>query len=210
MLLDVILAPSQIEHLDQKQDHDPTLAGDLVAFLGALAMAIYLVIGRRIRAWCPVWMYVFPVVGMSVVTTVSATLLFEAATVTGLTTTSVFGFLSPKYIWYSIYLGGGAGVGGHTLINTLLKYISPVVIATALLMEPLVGCLIGSVLGVQELPGIWTWVGGVVLMVGLLLVTFAENRKSKDKIEGGGGEDLEEVESLSPDPPSETAKYNSL
>jgi hypothetical protein len=38
-------------------------------------------------------------------------------------------------------LGGGAGVGGHTLLNFLLEFLSPIVVATSLLMEPLIGGL---------------------------------------------------------------------
>ena len=160
-------------------DREPTLEGDAGAFLGALVFALYLLIGRNVRSWCPVWLYVFPVVGFSVVTTVGAALWLDDATFRGLGPKSVFGFFSVKYIGYAIFLGGGAGVGGHTLINTIVKYISPVVISTSLLMEPLIGSLIGNALGVQGIPGPYTWVGGGILMAGLVLVVIAEDKKSK-------------------------------
>ena len=109
---------------------------------------------------------------------------------------SVFGWLNPKYIGYSIYLGGGAGVGGHTLINTLLRYISPSIIATSLLMEPLIGSLIGKFLGVQDQPGVWTWVGGLVLIGGLVVVVFGEAGKEEEEKEVGGEKRIKGEETM--------------
>ena len=55
-------------HTSSVDDNPVTISGDLVAFLGAAAMAGYLVIGRILRAWMPIWLYAFPVCGFSVLT----------------------------------------------------------------------------------------------------------------------------------------------
>ena len=51
-----------------------------------------------------------------------------------------------------------AGILGHTLMNSVLKYLPPLIVAIMMLNEPLVGSLIGAGLGVSGLPGAWTWV----------------------------------------------------
>lgn len=40
-----------------------TLAGDLSSFAGAAAYVGYLTIGRKLRAWMPVFIFTFPVTG---------------------------------------------------------------------------------------------------------------------------------------------------
>lgn len=81
----------------------------------------------------------------------------------------VFGCFKGDRLWYSIYLGVAAGIGGHAGLNFLLKFLSTQIIGTALLAEPVVGSIIGYALDVQGVPGLWTWLGGGVLMVGLWL-----------------------------------------
>ena len=42
-------------------EHKPTFEGDIAAFLGAVAVSVYLVIGQICRKWMPLFMYAFPV-----------------------------------------------------------------------------------------------------------------------------------------------------
>lgn len=89
----------------------PTLEGDLAAFLGAFAVSMYLLIGGNLRTWIPLWMYTFPVIFFAIVTSMILAFLdpHSPATWAGLSKFSVFGFLNPKYIWLSLYLGAGPG-----------------------------------------------------------------------------------------------------
>jgi hypothetical protein len=45
-------------------------------------------------------------------------------------------------------------------MNSVLKFLPPLIVAIMLLNEPLVGSLIGAALGVSGVPGAWTWVRG--------------------------------------------------
>jgi drug/metabolite transporter (DMT)-like permease len=118
-----------------------------------------------------------PVAFSAACTCTIASLLLEGTTFEALTPMSVFGFFSLAYIGYAFYLGGGAGVGGHTLVNTLLRYLSPLLVSTALLMEPLIGSLLGAIAGVQGIPGIYTFLGGPVVICGLLMIVYGESPK---------------------------------
>ena len=165
-------------------DNEVTVVGDLAAFFGAATMAGYLVIGQVLRKWLSIWLYAFPVCGAAILASLAFSFASEDVTFLGFDDTSVFGFLTVRQLPYSLYLGACCGVAGHTLLNYLLGYMSPLVIASSLLLEPLVGSFIGWLVGVGSLPGLFTWLGGCVLMGGLLAVVWGENveREKQKKI----------------------------
>jgi len=182
MLLDVRSESSLIPGSEESSKvHEPTISGDIAAFIGAAAVSIYLIIGRKLRAWMPLWMYAFPVAGSAMMTNIVFAFMYspDRALLKGLGRTSMFGFLNRKYFFMALYLGAGPGVCGHTMLNALLKYMSPLTISTAMLAEPLFGSLIGHYFGMQPIPGIWTLIGGSVLLVGLLFVVLGEKDSGK-------------------------------
>jgi len=174
-----------VQQMDQVQNsnHRPSIFGDVAAFSGAIAVCIYLVIGKKLRSWLPIWLYMFPVIGFASLTCLIFSFLDGNDRATWkhcFTNTSVFGFLSKEYFFYALYLGVGPGIFGHTMLSTLLKYISPLVVSTAMLSEPITGSVIGHIFGMQQMPGFYTWIGGVLLLVGLVLVVVGENNDSID------------------------------
>ena len=170
MLADVTVASSPNEK-------SPTIVGDMAAFMGAVTMCVYLLVGRWMRKWCPIWLYMTPVAFFAALTCTVASALFEGMSWGGLGATSWFGFLSPLYILFAFYLGCGAGVGGHTLLNYLLTFLSTLVVSTSLLLEPLVGSLLGACFGLQSLPGLYTILGTPVLFAGLGMIIAGEQRR---------------------------------
>jgi ABC-type xylose transport system permease subunit len=50
-----------------------------------------------------------------------------------------------------------------------------------LIMEPVIGSVIGWIVGVDNVPGAWTLVGGLLMVAGLALVTL--EGESDDSIE---------------------------
>lgn len=155
-----------------------TLIGDAAAFLGAIAIVGYLAAGRVLRGEksMPLFLYAFPV------TLIAAILLtihsawaegsnFDSAIVD----TSVFGWTDLTWIFLVGYLAIGPGLVGHTGINACLKWLPPLVISVSVVFEPLLGGLLGWALGVQDVPGIWTWLGGPFMIVGTALAIIGAN-----------------------------------
>ncbi|GMI12592.1 hypothetical protein TrRE_jg11698, partial [Triparma retinervis] len=177
MLLDVTSGSSDASATsDPDAVTSPTLIGDFVAFLGALAMSVYLLCGESVRRPppgfpspppIPLWLYAFPVTLVASVTCLSLALLSRPSSISLYDPldlgSSALGFASPAYAPMCLYLGGASGVGGHTLINTLLAHLTPTVVGTSLLAEPVIGGVIGFLAGVQGVPGGWTWGGGAGL-----------------------------------------------
>ncbi len=153
-----------------------TLIGDLAAFIGAVAIVGYLSAGRVLRPWMPLFIYAFPVTLIaSLMLAISSLLLEETSLATIPPSTALFGWAAFAWLPYVAYLALGPGIVGHTGINASLRWLPPLVISVSVLFEPILGTLLGWMLGtVDDPPGLWTWAGGLLLLAGLLLVTLSE------------------------------------
>ena len=150
-------------------DQTVTILGDSLALLGALTVVGYIVCGRILRTWMPIFLYAFPVTLLGAVLLLPASFLVEKDFVIH----GVFGWVQPEFFYWFLALALIAGLLGHTGLNTCLKYLSPLVISACVTLEPVIGSFIGYVLFDTDLPGRWTWIGGAVLMVGLMLIVTA-------------------------------------
>ena len=149
-----------------------SLYGDFLAFLGAVTVVGYLAIGRMVRGWMPLFLYAFPVTLVSAIALTAWAILSEGLTFDLDDMTGAFGWISVTWILYVGYLALGPGLLGHTGINAVLRWIPPLTISMMLIMEPVIGSIIGWIVGVDSIPQIWTLIGGVLMVSGLALVTF--------------------------------------
>jgi drug/metabolite transporter (DMT)-like permease len=116
-------------------------------------------------------MYAFPVtfvaaVFLTIWAIITEDLVFNFNSISG-----AFRWLSIAWLVYIAYLAIGPGLLGHTGINAVLRWIPPLVISMILLMEPIIGSMIGWLIGVDDIPGRWTILGGLLMIFGLFLVT---------------------------------------
>ena len=149
-----------------------SLYGDFLAFLGAVTVVGYLAIGRMVRGWMPLFLYAFPVTLVSAIALTAWAIFSEGLTFNLDDMTGAFGWISVTWILYVGYLALGPGLLGHTGINAVLRWIPPLTISMMLIMEPVIGSIIGWIVGVDSIPQIWTLIGGVLMVSGLALVTF--------------------------------------
>ena len=152
-----------------------TLFGDALAFGGAVFVVGYIVIGRILRSWMPIFLYAFPVTLIASVLLVPASMLMEP----NFSEFGVLGWTEPVYFGWFLLLALVAGLLGHTGLNTCLRYISPLVVSVSVTLEPVLGSLIGWLFFDSGIPGTWTWLGGAVLMAGLLTVVVASEQHAQ-------------------------------
>ncbi len=146
-----------------------TLIGDAAAFLGALAIVGYLAAGRVLRNQqrMPLFIYAFPVTMISAVLLTASACLFEDATLSqSVPSIAAFGWIDLAWLLPVGYLALGPGLAGHTGINASLRWLPPLVISVGVVLEPLIGSMIGWLLGVEDVPGLWTLVGGPLMILG--------------------------------------------
>jgi len=125
------------------------LTGDILAILGGLMFAIYLLIGRALRQSISVGNYAFPVYGFaSIIVALVGIAMHTPLLVTDLREIGLF-FLMALI----------PGMLGHTLYNYLLKKVRAYVISITLLAEP-VGATILAILLLNEFPRAMELPGG--------------------------------------------------
>lgn len=153
----------------QQGEQTVTLWGDALAFSGAVFVVGYIVVGRVMRQWMPIFLYAFPVTLIGAVVLLPVSMALES----DFGQYGAVGWTEPSLFGWFLLLALIAGLLGHTGLNTCLRYISPLVVSSSVTLEPLIGCLIGWWFFDAGVPGRWTLVGGAVLIAGLLMVVLA-------------------------------------
>jgi len=139
------------------------LLGDLLALTGAVMVAGYLMIGRKVRARRSLVTYIALVYGAAMVA-----LLFMVL-VAG---EPMFGFSPAAYGWM-LALGLVPQLIGHSTLNWALRHLSATYVSIVTLAEPLsAGLLAYIILG--EAASWSTAAGGVLILAGIYIASRAE------------------------------------
>ncbi|MGC1121326.1 MAG: EamA family transporter [Candidatus Methanofastidiosia archaeon] len=141
------------------------MVGILLALVGAVGLAGYLVIGRNLRKSLDTFSYVSGVYcisfGFLLVTSLG---LGDALT----------GYSVKQYVIFAL-LGVVSSGLGHTLYNYCLKYLKAGVVSVAILGEP-VGATLLAVIFLREVPTVLIGVGSALVIVGIYLVVRKQKR----------------------------------
>lgn len=141
------------------------LTGNLLAVAGALFAAVYLLIGRRLRAGMDTFPYVTAVYGSAAL----VALFFILATHTPL-----FAFGAKTYLLL-VAIAVFPQIIGHTSFNWALKYFSATVVAVVTLGEPIGASILAWVFLGEQL-SLLQFVGGVITLAGLFVALIGESR----------------------------------
>jgi drug/metabolite transporter (DMT)-like permease len=143
------------------------LLGNLLALAGAVLVAGYFLIGRRLRKDISLITYTFLVYGFA------AVLLLLAVLASGL---PLLSYPIEIYGW-GLLLALFPQIIGHSLLNWSLKYLPASYVSIAVLGEP-VGSSILAMVFLREPPTGMEIAGGVLILVGILISSHmqGENR----------------------------------
>lgn len=132
--------------------------GNALAFTAAVIFVFYFLIGRKIRQKAEWIDYVFHVY------------LHAAIVCTILTFAWVGGwpFLTLNAVWIGIALAIGPTIMGHGSMNYAVKYISPTLIATFVLLEAVIATIAAYFL-FEELPALLAMGAMAIIMAGVIL-----------------------------------------
>ena len=161
-----------------------TMVGDFAAFLGAATVVGYIMIGRELRSkrGMPIFVYAFPVTLGAGLWLSAATVLFEGSSLHSITPEdALLGWADPFWLVWVAYLSIGPGLCGHTGVNTVLRWMPPIVVSIALLLEPVFGAIIGWIWTSDVLIGLPTVIGGLMMISGAILVTLQERGNFDDE-----------------------------
>ena len=137
------------------------LVGDALSLVGAIALGLYIMAGRRLRQRLDLTTYVTPVYA------VSAAVLAIGSVAVG---APLAGYDSGVILMFAA-IALVPMIFGHTLYNWALRWISAPVVSISLLGEP-VGASLLAFLILGESPGPLTLVGGAVTLAGILVCAY--------------------------------------
>jgi drug/metabolite transporter (DMT)-like permease len=134
--------------------------GNALALIGAITVAVYVLIGRSSRTrGVGVLPYSIVVYSAAALTLLPVALLFGDR---------LWGYPAETWFWlWAITLG--PQIMGHTVFNWALRYVEASIISGTILAEPVVSALLAWLI-LSEKPGIPTILGGAVVLVGLFLL----------------------------------------
>ncbi|NPV92932.1 MAG: DMT family transporter [Firmicutes bacterium] len=152
--------------------------GDLLAFAGAFFIAVYVLIGRGLRARLSLLPYVYLVYGTA------ALLLLVYNLMKGI---PLYPYPPMDWLWF-LGLAVIPTIMGHTVFNWALRYVRAAVVSVSILGEP-VGATILGYLILGEVPGGWTLFGGAIIVLGLyLFISSTREEGEKNNLSGYEGD----------------------
>jgi len=145
-----------------------TQYGNLLALLGAMAVSVYVVVGRQARQHLSFASYT------ATVYSITALLLVTAAVVTR---TEVLGLPIEAYLFIAA-MAAISHLIGHNAINWALATVPAAVVAVAILGEPAITTVIAVFL-IDEVPTLLELVGGAVVLTGVYVALRGARRASR-------------------------------
>jgi LPXTG-motif cell wall-anchored protein len=144
------------------------IIGDLLALAGAIFAALYMFIGRQLRARIDNLGYIFPVYSVAALTLIVISLGYGE---------NMINFPLKTWLIF-LLLALIPTLVGHSLYNWLLKFVPAHIVATTILGEP-IGATILAIFFFSQIPGWATVVGGAMILSGIFIVL---RRRKKEKL----------------------------
>ncbi len=142
--------------------------GNLLAVIGAIMAATYLLLGRNLRRSIPLVPYTFFVYGFAALFLLIFVVITEVRSIS---------YIPGSAIVWLILLAIIPQTMGHTSFNFALGHLSSVYVSIALLGEPIASTILGIII-FDEIPNPIKVIGALLILVGLGLVIVL-NRESK-------------------------------
>ena len=149
-----------------------TFFGNALALIGAVMVAVYVLIGRSLRT---TGVGVLP---YSILVYASASVtLAPAAIYAG---APLWGYSGETWFWlFAVTLG--PQILGHTVLIWAIKYVDASIISGTILAEPIVSALLAWLV-LSERPGLATILGGVVVLVVLYFLLRGYEQKPEEPV----------------------------
>lgn len=159
------LDSAAVESLSASSGENATLTGAFLAWIGALAVSAYMLIGRRLRTELPVIPYIWLVYGI-------AALVMTVAV--PLTATPVLGFRIEGYL-VLLVMGLVPQLLGHSSLNYILAYFPATLVSMFSQLEPVGSAVLAFIL-FSELPPGPQIIGSGIIIAGVLLASRGDIR----------------------------------
>lgn len=154
---------------------DQSWFGDLLCLVAACAEVVVITNRDRTKHLVPVVQYTaLTTLCVALMTTICAS-FYTSATFFCTSDNCLFGWMSSRWISTMFIFGFVVGVVCVGGFNFSMQYIHPLIFSCVLLVDPAVTGVISWLIGVEGLPDLFTTIGGLIVVVGVALVTIGES-----------------------------------
>jgi drug/metabolite transporter (DMT)-like permease len=151
---------------------DGSWTGNLLALIGGVFAGIYILAGRVLRRKVDLIAYAF-IIYLS-----ASAFLFLACLILD---QPIWPYPPEEFVLF-LLLAGVSTILGHTVYNWSLKYVTAPLVSASLLGEPILASVLAAVL-LAELPSLYTFLGGALILVGVLFVLYDEISVQKGQVD---------------------------
>jgi len=163
--------PSLNASTPDENSSNPPL-GAALALAGAIAVAVYLVIGRTLRTKLVLIPYIWLVYSMTAI----FLLLFVA-----LARLEITGYSTSGYLWI-VVMALLPQLVGHTSFNYALKYVPATVVSIITQAEP-IGSAIAAIILFRELPTTTQVIGSTAILIGVVCASYGQATREPHIVE---------------------------
>jgi drug/metabolite transporter (DMT)-like permease len=142
-----------------------SFSGNFLALAGAWMIAGYMIVGRKLRNNFSLTFYVFFVYSVAAIVLIIVCLLAGYP---------FFGYAPVIYLWM-LLLGIIPQLIGHSTFNWALGHLPAALVSIAFMAEP-IGTVILALIFLKESPKAGEMVGGLMILLGILLVSLTNYR----------------------------------
>lgn len=142
-----------------------TLTGSALSLIGAFFMSCYVTIGRFLRRRLSLGEYIIPTYSSA-----TLTLLFIAVAEDSCLT--CFSFYEAFLL---LLLAVGPMIGGHTLLNYILRFVKASIASIPIVLEPIGASLLAAIMIGEKIPPLG-FVGVALTSLGLLIIFLTKRR----------------------------------
>ncbi len=153
------------------EDNTRNFIGGALSLAGAITVAVYLIIGRRLRATMPVLPYIWLVYGCAGITLVIVTLLSG---------TQMSADITPTALLLILALAIFPQLIGHSSLNYAVGFFPATIVSMISQLEP-IGSAILALIIFQELPLPLQIFGSLVILAGVMLASLGQLTIGKSK-----------------------------
>lgn len=144
------------------------LLGDLLAVLGAVSGAGYLIIGRSLRKKYSLLPYILLVYGAAAVLLILSVLFVEGVP-------PVF---PPKVYFWLILMAVFPQLIGHSIFNWALRYLPAGYVSVTLLGEPLGSTILAYII-LREIPNQLKIIGAILILSGIMVASLSQRKPNQ-------------------------------
>ncbi len=170
LLIGIPLGGDAVQAAQSVNDLGATITGAVLAWIGALSVSVYMLIGRKLRATLPVIPYVWLVYGAASICALAV--IFATAT-------PVTGYRINGYL-ILLAMGLVPQLLGHSSLNYLLEYFPAAIVSMFSQLEPIGSAILALVL-FRELPPEQQIAGSIIIVIGVILASRGEIRQSEPR-----------------------------